>query len=146
MRNKQAKPNTTLLGWCCSLLIRNWWQTRLLKWYLLIFSWCAVACCSGRTPCATQHHTAAWFLPRTAETVPALQPFVQASTGWFLPWCTKVLFSFPILSSARTWQCLVGTALVLCRCRCPPSSCGRISFLSARHCKGHRFPSYYLVL
>lgn len=50
---------------------------------------------------------------------PRLQELCEAPAGWFSPWCTKVTFSLLILSSAKTWQCLAGTGLVLCRSRAP---------------------------
>lgn len=87
-------------------------------------------CCSGCTSCSTRHHTAAWLLSQTAaaETVPAQWLLVQASAGCFSPWRMQVLFSFLILSSARTQQRLVGTDLVLCSSSPPRAPMERSPF------------------
>lgn len=43
----------------------------------------------------------------------------KALAGWFSPWSMEFPFWLLVLSSARTWQCLAGTDLILCRSRAP---------------------------
>lgn len=112
MKNKQTKPNTTLLFWCCLLLIRKSWPymfAEVVSSQLLL-----THCCLQQQMYILLHTTSYCFLVSLSDDSCRNCPSsvaVWACSGWG----TKLLSSFLILPSARTWQWLVGTDLLPCR-------------------------------